>query len=156
MTTLPEGVELPALSRGAGYGPGGGGGLTPENEGHWRAAAEGTFTVPTCDDCGTQRWPIGPVCYACHSMRWHWGPVPGTGVVYTYTWIEGAGRPDQPEQNVAVIELDGVTGDLVRVPGWVVDVARGELVCGMPVEATFEIVADGVGVPHWRPRRPAD
>jgi uncharacterized OB-fold protein len=139
-------VEVPMLGR-AGYGPGGRSGITPETEGHWRAAADRVFTLPMCDSCGMPRWPISPVCPSCHSLRWSWQPAPATGSVYTYTWIE---QPE-PARNVAVVELDEVRGRTVRVPGWVVDVDRSNLACGLRVQADFEFVADGVGVPFWRP-----
>lgn len=125
--------------------------VPPETEGHWRAAAEGRFTVPTCDDCGTNRWPLDLVCYACGSNNWSWQTVPGTGTVFTYTWIDNPTHPGGEGDNVAVIELDGTKGDPVRVPGWVVGATYDELACGLPVVADFEIVADGIGVPFWKP-----
>jgi uncharacterized OB-fold protein len=144
MAGLPD-IEVPMLGR-ASYGGGGRGAITPETEGHWRAAAERVLTVPTCDDCGTQRWPVGPVCWSCHSMRWSWQPAVASGTVYTYTWIEHT----DPARNVVVVELDATTGGPVRMPGWVADVERDELECGLHVVADFEVVADGVGVPFWR------
>jgi uncharacterized protein len=119
---------------------------------HWQAAAEGRFTVPTCDKCGTNYWPVTHVCYVCGSLKWSWQPVAGTGTVYTYTWIDAPIHPSPELQNIAVIELDGTTGEPVRVPGWVVGVDKDSLVCGLPVEAAFDEIANGVAVPYWRPR----
>jgi uncharacterized OB-fold protein len=126
--------------------------VTPVTAGHWEAASRRVFTVPTCDDCGTQYWPVVQACYACGSQRWSWKPVPGTGRVYTYTWCDMATHPTAELENLAVIELDGTIGEPVRVPGWVVDVDKSTLACGLPVEADFETIAPGVAVPHWRPR----
>ena len=139
-----SGIEVPLLGRTT-YGGGGRGAITPENEGHWRAAARRVFTVPTCDDCATQRWPVSPVCWSCYSMQWSWQSAAATGIVYTYTWIE---QPE-PAQNVAVIELDTARGTSLRVPGRIIGVSREELTCGMRVEAGYDIVADGIGVPFW-------
>jgi uncharacterized OB-fold protein len=145
-----EAIVVPSL----GIALGGSQGISPETSGHWAAAAEGRFTVPTCDDCGVNRWPITHACYACGSRNWSWQTVPGTGVVYTYTWIDTPTHygADLSDANIAVIELDGTKGESVRVPGWVVDIDRDTLVCGLPVVAEFETVADGVAVPHWRRR----
>jgi uncharacterized OB-fold protein len=126
--------------------------VTPDTEGHWQAAARGQFTVPTCSSCGTNYWPILHACYQCGSPEWSWQPVPGTGTVYSYTWMDMPTHDIDELQNIAVIELDGTTGEPVRVPGWVVDVDRDSLVCGLAVVAGFETIADGLAVPHWRPR----
>jgi uncharacterized OB-fold protein len=126
--------------------------VTPDTAGHWEAAATGKFAVPMCGACGTHYWPVTHVCYACGSPEWSWQPVAGTGTVYTFTWIDAPTHPTDELQNVAVIQLDGTNGEPVRVPGWVVGVDKDSLVCDLPVEAEFVPVADGVGVPHWKPR----
>ncbi len=141
-------VKLPSL----GMGLMGEAAPDPVGEGHWRAAAEGRFTVPTCEDCGTMYWPVLHACYRCASAAWSWRPVPGTGRVYTYTWCDQPTRPADEIDNVVVVELDGVVGPPVRVPGWVVGVDRESLVCDLPVEVCFEPVAEDIAVPYWRPR----
>jgi hypothetical protein len=145
---MPEPVMVPSLSMSlAGEQP-----VTGETAPHWTAAAEGRFTVPTCDDCGTNRWPVSYACYVCGSRAWSWQPVPGTGTVYTYTWLDSPTHPTDELDNVSVIELDDTLGEPVRVPGWVVGVDKSTLVCGLPVEMGVDVIAEGVGVPHWVPR----
>ena len=126
--------------------------ITPDTEGHWRAAADKVFTVPTCSNCGTNYWPISYVCYVCGSREWSWQRVAGTGTVYTYTWLDAPTHAIAELQNISVIELDDTKGEPVRVPGWVVGVDKDSLVCGMAVEADYEMIAEGLAVPHWRPR----
>jgi len=126
--------------------------VTPDTAGHWQAASEGRFSVPTCSSCGTHYWPVVHACYACCSLEWSWQPVAGTGKVYTYTWVDAPTHPAAELDNLAVIELDGISGEPVRVPGWVVGVDKATLVCGLAVEADFQPVADAVSVPFWRPR----
>lgn len=125
--------------------------ITPDTAGHWQAAAEGRFTVPTCDQCGTNYWPVTHVCFACGSREWSWVPVAGTGTVYTYTWIDAPTHPTSELQNISVIQLDATRGEPVRVPGWVVGVDKDTLVCELPVRAGFDPIADGVAVPYWQP-----
>ena len=120
--------------------------------GHWQAAAKGQFSVPTCDECGTNYWPVAHACYKCRSSRWSWQPVPGTGKVFTYTWCDAPTHPTEVLENLVVIELDGTSGEPVRVPGWMEGVDKETLVCGLPVEAVFETIAEGLAVPHWKPR----
>lgn len=119
-------------------------------EPHWTAAANGVFNVPRCDGCGYHRWPITHACYNCLSPEWSWDALPGTGTVFTFTWIDQPTHNTSELQNIAVIELDGTTGEPVRVPGWVVDVDKDALACDALVVAGFDIVSDGVGVPFWR------
>lgn len=117
---------------------------------HWKAAAEGVFNVPRCDGCGYHRWPVTHVCYHCQSPDWSWDAVPGTGRVFTYTWIDQPTHNTEKLENIAVIELDGTAGEPVRVPGWVVDTDKETLSCDLAVVVDFEVVAEGVGVPYWR------
>lgn len=141
-------IRVPSLGMGLmGEGP-------PDlvTEDHWRAASQGSFTVPTCDACATMYWPVVHACYRCGSSAWSWRPVPGTGHVYTYTWCDQPTRATGEVDNVVVVELDGVPGDPVRVPGWVAGVTREDLVCGLAVRVDFEPVADDIAVPYWRPR----
>jgi uncharacterized OB-fold protein len=125
--------------------------ITPETAPHWKAAAEGQFAVPTCDDCGTNRWPVTYACYVCGSRNWRWASVPGTGRVFTYTWLDSPTHPTDTLNNIAVIELDGTKGEPVRVPGWVVGVDKSTLVCEMPVRVAFDPVTNEVAVPYWVP-----
>jgi uncharacterized OB-fold protein len=127
--------------------------VTPETAGHWEAAAQGKFTVPTCDKCGTNYWPVTHVCYACGAVAWSWQPVAGTGVVYTFTWLDAPTHPTSQLENIAVLQLDATKGEPLRVPGWVVGVDRQTLVCDLPVEAAFDILDHDVAVPYWKPRR---
>jgi uncharacterized protein len=145
---MSDHIELPSLGS-----PlfGAGGGLTPETERHWRAAAQGHLTVPRCDACGWHRWPFSYACYHCLSTDWSWAAVPGTGTVYTYTWVEAPTHLGIEPTNLVVIELDGTNGEPVRLPGWVVGTDRDSLACGMAVRVDFEPVADGIAVPFWRP-----
>ena len=125
--------------------------ITAETEPHWRAAAEGKLTVPTCGSCGTNRWPVTHACYVCGSREWSWAEVPGRGKVFTYTWIDAPTHPTSKLENIAVIELDGTKGEPVRIPGWVVGVDKSTLRCDMPVLAEYETIAEGIAVPHWVP-----
>ncbi len=124
--------------------------VDPVSAPHWAAGAQGVFNVPKCDNCGYHRWPITHACYHCLSRDWSWDAVPGVGRVFTFTWIDQPTHNTAELQNIAVIELEGTTGEPVRVPGWVVEVDKATLRCDLPVVVDFDIVADGVGVPFWR------
>ena len=117
----------------------------PVTEEHRRAASHSSFHRA---DVRRLRNDV----LACGSSAWSWRPVPGAGHVYTYTWRDQPTRASEELDNVVVVELDGVPGDPVRVPGWVVGVAREDLVCGLTVQVDLEPVAKDIAVPYWRPR----
>jgi uncharacterized protein len=132
--------------------------LEPTTEGYWRAARDGRLVIQRCDDCGTHRHPPTEACYSCQSLRWSWDDVPGTGRVFTYTWVD---RPVTPQlahlgiYNITVVELDGTQGEPVRVLTRVDDVARAELQVGLEVMVGFEPLDDGESaLPIFRPVRP--
>lgn len=129
----------------------------PTTAGYWAATGRGELVVQRCAACGTDRHPPTEVCYVCQSLDWTWEPHPGTGTVYSYTWID---RPIHPAlaplgvYNTTVVELDGTTG-VVRLLSRVTDVARDDLVIGLPVEVHFDPAGDGVALPVFRPRTEA-
>jgi hypothetical protein len=77
--------------------------------------------------------------------------VPGTGLVYTYTWADQRAAMDSPIYNVTVIELDGTEGEPVRMITQVLDVEREALQVGLPVAVVFEPFDDEVAVPFFKP-----
>jgi uncharacterized OB-fold protein len=132
--------------------------VAPINEGLWRAAADGRLDIQRCSNCGAHRYPPTDGCYRCRSLEWEWSTVPGTGTVYTYTWIPDATRTAElgrdVRYNVAVITLDGTEGDPVRVLSNVVDAAElGDLQVGQAVEAAFVPFGADLALPCFR-RRP--
>jgi uncharacterized OB-fold protein len=132
--------------------------VAPINEGLWRAAAEGRLDVQRCTNCGAHRYPPTDGCYRCTSLEWEWSTLPGTGTVYTYTWIPDATRTADLGRavcyNVAVVTLDGTEGDPVRVLSNVLDAAElGDLDVGQAVEAAYVSFGVDLALPCFR-RRP--
>lgn len=92
--------------------------VAPINEGMWRAAAAGRLDVQQCSNCGAHRYPPTDGCYRCTSREWGWATLPGTGTIYSYIWVPDRSRAaDDPDAvyNVAVVTLEGTTGDPVRI-----------------------------------------
>jgi uncharacterized protein len=127
-------------------------GWTPASVGYWSAAHDHRLVVQRCERCGYHRWPPSWACYHCQSSEWTWDTLPGTGKVYTFTWADQRAAMDSPIYNVSVIELDGTTGEPVRMITQVLDVERAALVVDLPVEVVFEPFDDEVAVPFFRPQ----
>jgi len=136
---LPEGLSLPTVDR--------------TNAGFWQAAADGRLDVQRCDDCGWHRQPPTEGCFHCGSLEWSWDTLPGTGRVFTYTWVHHPLHPvvaPVVPYNVAVVALDGTTGDPVRLVTNVVDADEETLVVGAPVVLACERLTPEVGLPRFR------
>ena len=136
---LPEGLPLPTVDR--------------TNAGFWRAAADGRLDVQRCGACGRHRHPPTEGCYHCGSLDWAWDTLPGTGTVFTWTWVwhplHPVVEPAIP-YNVTVVELDGTEGEPVRLVTNVVDATEETLVTGAPVTLACERLGDEVGLPRFR------
>jgi uncharacterized protein len=127
-------------------------GWSKHTQPYWFAAGRGLLVIPRCNGCGTHRWPCDSACYACLDTEFSWSPVPGTGRVFSFTWVDFP-PPPEGERNLSVVELDGTQGEPVRVLSWVVDIPRGSLACDQPVEVIFLPVDHEVSIPVWRARR---
>jgi uncharacterized OB-fold protein len=138
VTYLPDGLPLPTVDR--------------TNAGFWRAAADGRLDIQRCAACSTHRQPPTEACYACGSLDWGWDTLPGTGRVFTYTWVAHPVHPlvvDVVPYNVAVVEVDGTNGP-VRLVTNVVDATPDMLDVGLPVTLAAERLTDEIGLPLFR------
>ena len=136
---LPTGLPLPPLNR--------------TNAGFWRAAGEGRLDVQRCTSCGAHRYPPTEGCYRCRALEWEWDTLPGTGRVFTYTWVVQPLHPaieSAVPYNVAVVEVDGTEGEPVRLVSNVVDATEDTLQVGAPVTLACDRLEDEVGLPRFR------
>ncbi|HMF82400.1 MAG TPA: OB-fold domain-containing protein [Acidimicrobiia bacterium] len=127
--------------------------VTGTNAGFWKAAAEGRLDVQRCHDCGAHRHPPTEGCYRCGSLAWDWDTLPGTGTVFTYTWVvqplHPAVEPVVP-YNVSVVEVDGASDEPVRLASNVVDATEETLYVGSRVTLACDKITDEVGLPRFR------
>lgn len=136
---LPDGLPLPPVDR--------------TNAGFWKAAAEGRLDVQQCGQCDAHRHPPTEGCYRCGSMDWDWATLPGTGTVFTYTWVVQPLHPAVEAvapYNVAVVDLDGVSDEPVRIVSNIVDAGEDTLWVGAPVTLACDKLTDDVGLPRFR------
>jgi uncharacterized protein len=123
------------------------------NAGFWKAASEGRLDVQQCRECGAHRHPPTEGCYRCGSLDWDWATLPGTGTVFTYTWVVQALHPaieSVVPYNVSVVEVDGVADEPVRLVSNVVDATEETLRVGSRVTLACDKLTDEVGLPRFR------
>jgi uncharacterized OB-fold protein len=143
VTYIPAGLPPPTVDR--------------TNAGFWRAGAEGRLDIQRCSACGWHRHPPTEACFHCGSLDWEWHTLPGTGRVFTYTWVHHPLHPAVESivpYNVCVVELDGVTGDSVRVVTNVVDATEATLAVDAPVVLACERISEEIGLARFRLSRP--
>jgi len=114
----------------------------------WEAAQKGELHILRCNACGTYVHLPRPACRNCQSTDLAPARVSGRGVVHSFTVTHFPLPGFDPPFAVALIELE----EGVRLASNVVDVPPEEMAVGIPVEVTFEKVADDVTLPLFRKR----
>ena len=120
----------------------------PETAFFWEAAQKGELHILRCNACGTYVHLPRPACRNCQSTDLAPARVGGRGVVHSFTVTHFPLPGFDPPFAVALIELE----EGVRLASNVVDVPPEEMAVGIPVEVTFEKVADDVTLPLFRKR----
>lgn len=122
----------------------------PETAFFWEATARGVLEILRCQKCGTWVHYPKPACWNCSSGDLKPEPVSGRGTVYSYTVT----HQDVPGYTapfaVVIVELEEQKG--LRMVSNVVDVPPDDVRIGMPVEVTFQKVADDVTLPMFKRR----
>jgi uncharacterized OB-fold protein len=116
----------------------------------WEATQRGELHILRCNACGTYIHLPRPACRACGGTDLAPARVSGRGVVHSFTVTHFPLPGFEPPFAVALIELEEQAG--LRMASNVVDVPPDELEIGLPVEVTFEKVADDVTLPLFRRR----
>jgi uncharacterized OB-fold protein len=117
----------------------------------WQATARRRLEILRCDDCGTYIHYPKPACRACGSASLTPAEVSGRGRVYSYTVTHTPVPGYEPPFAVVLIELDEQPG--LRMVSQIVDVEPGDVRIGMPVEVTFQPVAEDVWLPLFKRAR---
>jgi uncharacterized OB-fold protein len=118
---------------------------------YFEGAAAGRLMLMRCRACGTHRYPSRERCDACWSTDTEWVQASGRATLHSWVLFHQVYHPafaDRVPYNVAVVEL----AEGPRITTNIVGCANADLHAGMPLEVTFETVADGVALPKFRPR----
>lgn len=99
----------------------------------WEAGVSGELLFPSCQDCGTFRWPAGPFCPECRGQEVDWTPA-GQGRIYTYTILPD--RADPKKIRIpALVEFDEAPG--VRLVSTLVDASAEQVAIGAKVDVCW-------------------
>lgn len=99
-----------------------------------------------CSDCGTWRYPPGPICPDCLSPDSTWKPVSGGGEVMSWVIFQKEYLPEYPAPyNVVAIKLDEgpiIISNLTKDPD-------GSNIIGQRVRLNVVTMDDGVALPRF-------
>ena len=122
----------------------------PETAFFWEATARRKLEILRCQTCKTWVHYPKPSCWNCSSMDLKPEEVSGRGTVYSYTVT----HQDVPGYTapfaVVIVELEEQAG--LRMVSNVIDVPPDDVRIGMPVEVTFQPVAEDVWLPLFKKR----
>lgn len=78
------------------------------DEPFWRHLKEDKkLHLQCCEECGTYRYPPGPVCHECLSPRSSWKPVSGMGEILSWIVFHRQYLPQYPAPHkVIAVRLD--------------------------------------------------
>jgi hypothetical protein len=124
--------------------------LTPESAAYWHAAADGRLTVGYCRTCTKVHHYPQAVCPFCWSSDVELKTASGRGKVNSFvvvhqTAVEGFGK--HTPYVTAYVELEEGPSLVTNIVGCDVN----SVSINMPVQVTFDKVADDVAVPVFEP-----
>jgi uncharacterized protein len=122
----------------------------PWDQAFWDGAAEGTFLLQRCADCGHRQFYPRPACVACFSPNLSWEPSAGAGEVYSWTAVRAPLNPVFKAE-VPIYLVDVILAEGVRVLARLADGDPAALEIGAPV--TLELRPNEPGgrpVPYVR------
>jgi uncharacterized OB-fold protein len=122
---------------------------TPETQHFWDGTRVGELRLQRCSDCQHTYFPPRPFCPSCSSRSVDVIKASGRGRLLSYI-INHRPHPawDAP-YSIAIVELDEGPHMMTNVVGC--PQTPEALTLDMPLEVTFETVADEVTLPLFRP-----
>jgi uncharacterized protein len=121
----------------------------------WDAARKGELHIQRCQSCGTYIHLPRPVCRNCQSMDLAGEKVSGRATLYSYTETHKAFHPyfvDRVPYLLATVEL--VEQPQLHLLTNLVSLAGADIEIGMELVVNFEVLADDVVIPVFRPYAP--
>jgi uncharacterized OB-fold protein len=122
----------------------------PDTAFFWEATAQQKLKILRCQDCKTYIHYPKPSCWNCAGSNLIPEEVSGRGTVYSYTVTQQPVPGYEPPFAVVIVELDEQRG--LRMVSNIVDVPPEDVRIGMPVQVTFQQVADDVWLPLFEKR----
>jgi uncharacterized OB-fold protein len=121
-----------------------------ESRPYWEGVRRHELRMPVCAACDHTWFPPTHLCPRCGSADIAWKTCSGRGTVFSYVVFHRAYHPGfagEVPYAVALVELE----EGPRLLSNIVGIAPDRVACGMPVQVTFEDVAEDVTLPKFEP-----
>lgn len=115
----------------------------PETQEFWRAAAQGTLVLRTCNACHKAHWYPRAVCPLCGSTELTWTQASGRGTIYAFS----PARRATPTYTLAYVTLD----EGPRLMTNIINAEPESLHIDQPVRVTFRAADEGRMMPFFEP-----
>lgn len=107
----------------------------------------GEMRLQGCSQCGTMRYPPGPVCPECLSPDHRWKAVSGRGELLSWIVFRRQYLPEYPAPyNVIAVRLDEGPTIISNLVG---DPEEDELLIGRAVRLVLVRMDDGITLPRF-------
>lgn len=118
-----------------------------DNKGFWEGIQRHELVFQKCKQCGTWLHPPRPACPKCRSFEKEWARSSKKGTIHSWVIYRESFHPAfKAPYAVVLVELE----EGIRLISNMSDVAPDEIYIGMPVEAVFDDIADGLTLPKFR------
>lgn len=113
---------------------------------HWDGCRDGKLLVQHCRGCATYVFIPQPCCTQCQSAELEWVESSGRGVVYSYTTVHRAPRPQ--------FDVPYVVAIIAMEEGWhmlsnVLDCPPADIAIGLAVRVRFKKMNSEVTLPYF-------
>ncbi|MGZ4103751.1 MAG: Zn-ribbon domain-containing OB-fold protein [Actinomycetota bacterium] len=122
----------------------------PDTAFFWEATAKRRLEILRCQTCKTYVHYPKPSCWSCGGSDLKPEQVSGRATVYSYTVTHQPVPGFKAPFAVVIVELEEQAG--LRMVSNVVDCPPEDVRIGMPLDVTFQQVADDVWLPLFRMR----
>ena len=122
----------------------------PDTAFFWEATAQRKLEILRCQKCRTWVHYPKPSCWNCAGDDLKPEQVSGRGIVYSYTVTHQDVPGYKAPFAVVIVELEEQAG--LRMVSNVINVPPEDVRIGMPVEVTFQPVAEDVWLPMFKTR----
>ncbi len=110
----------------------------------WESISKDAMKLQKCCNCGTFRYPPGPMCPSCLSAEYEWTPVAGDGRVLSWTTFHKQYLAAYPAPHT-VVAVQLSEGPIMV--GYVAADEVGRLSVDAPVRIVYTDHADGYRLP---------
>ncbi|HEY6130382.1 MAG TPA: Zn-ribbon domain-containing OB-fold protein [Halioglobus sp.] len=113
---------------------------------HWDACREGKLKVQRCRQCETYIFIPQPRCTTCQSADLEWVECSGRGLVYSFTVVHRAPRPQ--------FEIPYIVAIIAMEEGWhmlsnVLECAPEDAAIGLAVKVRFKKMNTEITLPYF-------